>query len=62
MLAARPLGYGTQFLTRLQHCAYTLGYDTETLGEVVASVALCNTIKTLAAGDQMKSDVAPPLE
>ncbi len=61
-LSACSLSYGTQFLTRLQHCVYTLRYDTETLSEAVASVTLVNTAKILAAGDQIKSDVPPPLE
>ncbi len=39
-----------------------LGCDTETLGEVMAIVALFNSTNALAEGYQVKPDVLPPLD
>ena len=39
-----------------------LGGDTETLGEVMAIVALFNSTNALAEGYQVKPDVLPPLD
>jgi AhpD family alkylhydroperoxidase len=38
-----------------------LGVDDETLGELMAVVALFNTTNTLADGYQVKADVLPPV-
>ena len=39
-----------------------LGVDTETLGEILAIVALFNQTNTLAEGYQVEPDILPPLE